>query len=81
MQIRVTSTLAADDEHAVAVSILQMLAALLDVLPVAYAIQIETADARTLTHACAGRSQALSWHRDDGVLGLGFEPSDPDAES
>jgi hypothetical protein len=77
----VTSTLAAGDEHAVAVSILQVLTGLLDVLPVAYAIRIETSDAQTLTHTCTGRSQALSWHRGDGPDGVGFEPSDPDTSA
>ena|SRR5215467_8724345 len=44
MQIRFTSTLTAEDENKIAPAVLNGVARLLELLPIAYVIQIETTD-------------------------------------
>ena len=46
MQIRFTSTLTTDDENRIAPAILKAVADILDVIPVAYMVRIETADSQ-----------------------------------
>ncbi len=46
MNIRFTSSLTPDDENTLAPALLTALGAILDLLPIAYAIRIETADSR-----------------------------------
>jgi hypothetical protein len=53
MHIRVVSSLTPEDEGAIAPSILAMVRRLLDRLPIAYAIRVETMDRRVLHHSAA----------------------------
>jgi hypothetical protein len=53
MDIRVVSSLTPEDEGVIAPSILAMVRRLLDRLPIAYAIRVETANKRVLQHAAA----------------------------
>jgi hypothetical protein len=46
VNIRFTSSLTPEDEHTLAPALLTALGAILDLLPIAYAIRIETADSR-----------------------------------
>ena len=46
MNIRFTSTLSADDENRLAPAVIQLLSGILDMLPIAYVVQIETSDLR-----------------------------------
>jgi len=54
--IRVTSTLTADDENRQAPAVLRALSEILNVLPIAYAIRIDTADAHVYAQSRAGES-------------------------
>lgn len=44
MNIRFTSTLSAEDENRLAPAVIQVISGLLDMLPIAYVVQIETSD-------------------------------------
>jgi len=51
VNIRFTSSLTPDDENAIAPVVLNTLARILDLLPIAYAIRIDTADSRVYLHS------------------------------
>ncbi|HEX7780736.1 MAG TPA: hypothetical protein VF424_15910, partial [Vicinamibacterales bacterium] len=50
MDIRFTSTLTSEDENIVAPAILTALASILDLLPIAYMIRIDTVDSHVYQH-------------------------------
>ena len=50
MNIRFTSSLTPDDENAIAPALLDTVSRILDLLPIAYMIRIETSDAKTYEH-------------------------------
>lgn len=50
MEIRVISSLTPDDEARYAATFLKMLAAVLDNMPITYAIQVELADGAVVNH-------------------------------
>lgn len=50
MDIRFVSTLTADDERYFAPALLRAITAVLDVMPIAYTIRIETVDAQVFQH-------------------------------
>jgi hypothetical protein len=50
VNIRFTSSLTHDDEHMVAPALLKALSAILDLLPIAYSLRIETSDASVYQH-------------------------------
>ena len=50
MDIRFTSSLTPDDENAVAPALLVALSKILDLLPIAYMIRIDTSDSKTFQH-------------------------------
>jgi hypothetical protein len=50
MNIRFTSSLTADDENAIAPALLAAMSKLLDLMPIAYALRIETSDSRVYQH-------------------------------
>jgi hypothetical protein len=50
MNIRFTSSLTPDDENAIAPALLAAMSKLLDLLPIAYALRIETSDSRVYQH-------------------------------
>lgn len=54
MNIRFVSTLTPDDEERVAPGVLNALRLILDSMPLAYTIRIETANGRVFQHAHAG---------------------------
>lgn len=54
MEIRITSTLTPDDENRAARVILENAARLLDLLPIAYVIQIDTSDGHSYHHEAMG---------------------------
>ena len=63
MNIRFISTLTAEDEETFAPALLQAIGSILDRLPIAYTVRIETTGARTFqhTHPAFGRgADALS---------------------
>ena len=51
MNIRFTSSLTPDDENMIAPALLSALAGILDLMPIAYMIRIDTADARVYQHS------------------------------
>jgi hypothetical protein len=51
MNIRFVSTLTADDENQIAPALLKAVGALLDQLPIAYTVRIETTGAQTFQHS------------------------------
>jgi hypothetical protein len=55
VNIRFTSSLTPEDENVVAPALLTAMSALLDLLPIAYALQIETSDSRTYQHSGPNR--------------------------
>jgi hypothetical protein len=50
MNIRFVSTLTADDENQIAPALIKAVGALLDQLPIAYTVRIETTGAQTFQH-------------------------------
>jgi hypothetical protein len=60
MDIRFISTLTAEDEETFAPALLQAIGSILDRLPIAYTVRIETTGSRTFqhTHPAFGRSAA-----------------------
>ena len=59
MEIRFVSSLTAEDENAFAPALLEALGALLDQMPIAYTMRIETTGAQVFQHSSAG-SAALA---------------------
>ncbi|HET9264093.1 MAG TPA: hypothetical protein VFO14_13655 [Vicinamibacterales bacterium] len=51
MNIRFTSTLTADDENQLAPGLVKAIGALLDQLPIAYTVRIETTGAQVFQHS------------------------------
>ena len=58
MEIRFISSLTADDENAFAPALLKAVGALLDQLPIAYTVRIETTGAQVFQHTHALGEQA-----------------------
>jgi hypothetical protein len=54
MEIRFISSLTAEDENAFAPALLKAMGALLDQLPIAYTMRIETIGAQVFQHASGG---------------------------
>jgi hypothetical protein len=50
VHIELTSTLTHDDENRLAPAVLKALSGVLDMLPIAYMIRVETTDQQVLTH-------------------------------
>lgn len=67
MRIELTSTLTQEDEDRLAPALLKALSGLLDMLPIAYIIRIETTDEQVLQHASP---HLPTWDR------MGTAPSD-----
>ena len=56
MRIELTSTLTQEDEDRMAPALLKALSGLLDMLPIAYMIRVETTDEQVLQHVSANVS-------------------------
>jgi hypothetical protein len=50
MNIRFTSSLTPEDENTIAPVLIQTIAAILNLLPIAYALRIDTSDAKVYQH-------------------------------
>lgn len=57
MHIEFTSTLTTEDENRLAPAVLKALSGLLDMLPIAYIIRVETTDQNVLEHLNTGLAQ------------------------
>jgi hypothetical protein len=55
VNIRFTSSLTAEDENAIAPAILAAVSGILDLLPLAYVVRIDTADAHVYQHSSPER--------------------------
>jgi hypothetical protein len=75
VRIEVTSTLTQEDENRLAPALMKALSGLMDVLPIAYLIRVETTDEHVLEHVSP---HAASW---EPVGALATEPAGPLAES
>lgn len=76
MEIRFVSSLTAEDENFFAPGLLKAIGAILDQLPIAYTIRIETTGAQVFQHTNAGpeeRGKAASLE----VAGVGFGATVP----
>jgi hypothetical protein len=51
VNIRFTSTLTPEDENAVAPALLRAISSILDLIPIAYVIRIDTSDAQVYQHS------------------------------
>jgi hypothetical protein len=60
MNIRFISTLTADDENQLAPGLLKILGALLDQIPIAYTVRIETTGAQVFQHSHPAFEHALN---------------------
>jgi hypothetical protein len=58
MNIRFTSSLTPEDENRVAPALIKTVAGILDLLPIAYAIRIDTSDANVYQHIGASHEPA-----------------------
>ena len=54
MNIRFTSSLTPEDENTIAPALLKAVAGILDLLPIAYVIRVDTSDANVYQHAGGG---------------------------
>jgi hypothetical protein len=71
MDIRFVSSLTADDENLFAPALLKAVGALLDQLPIAYTVRIETTGAQVFQHTHAGTEDVVrSEQRDDPFGGI-----------
>jgi hypothetical protein len=59
MEIRFVSSLTAEDENRFAPALLKAIAALLDPMPIAYTVRIETTGSQVYQHTHAGQKEAL----------------------
>ena len=75
MRIEITSTLTQDDENRMAAAVLKALSGLLDMLPIAYMIRVETTDEHVLQHM---NTQRPAW---EPIGGVTLETPRPIAES
>ena len=75
MRIEITSTLTQDDENRLASAVLKALSGLMDMLPIAYMVRVETTDEHVLQHMSP---HIASW---DPVTALSTEPTRPIVES
>ena len=57
MNIRFTSSLTPEDENIVAAAIVRILSSILDVLPIAYLLRIDTSDSRVYQQSNANRDR------------------------
>ena len=72
MDIRFVSSLTADDENLFAPALLKAVGALLDQLPIAYTVRIETTGAQVFQHTHAGAEEAKRpGPREDLLGGVG----------
>jgi hypothetical protein len=69
MDIRFVSTLTSDDEEALAPGLVQAISSILDRLPIAYTIRVETTGARVFHHAHPALGHSLPV--DDPVVSTG----------
>lgn len=60
MEIRFVSSLTADDEDLFAPAVLKAVTALLDQLPIAYTLRIETTGAQVFQHTHVGSEQPMA---------------------
>jgi hypothetical protein len=71
MNIRFTSSLTPEDENTVAPALIQTVASILELLPIAYMIRIDTSDSRVYQHSSGGgRSNAALTSARPGLDGL-----------
>ena len=75
MRIELTSTLTQEDEDRLAPALLKALSGLLDMLPIAYMIRVETTDEHVLQHVSP---RILEWD-EVGVVKTS-EPASPTAQ-
>jgi hypothetical protein len=59
MNIRFTSSLTPEDEKALAPVLIQTVASMLELLPIAYMIRIETSDSQVYQHSNGGNRPAI----------------------
>lgn len=67
MDIRFISSLTADDENSFAPGLLKAIGALLDQLPIAYTVRIETTGAQVFQHTHAGAAEPVRTHPLDSL--------------
>jgi hypothetical protein len=72
MNIRFISTLTADDENQLAPGLLKAIGALLDQMPIAYTMRIETTGAQVFQHSHPSFDHALNGDGSQAV----FDPSE-----
>ena len=60
MNIRFTSSLTPDDENVIAPALVKAIAGILDLLPIAYNLRIETSDSQTYQHTGPNTSSSLA---------------------
>lgn len=71
MNIRFTSSLTPEDENLLAPGLIKALACILDMLPIAYVIRIDTSDSQVYQHTGAGPGPAAEPQPDAVRLGGG----------
>jgi hypothetical protein len=75
VHIELTSTLTHDDENRLAPAVLKALSGVLDMLPIAYILRVETTDERVLCHVSTNTSE---W---DPMAALAGDHAQPVVES
>ena len=70
MHIELTSTLTQEDENKLAPAVLKAISGMLDMLPIAYMIRVETTDEHVLQHI----SQTATWDAMPAAVSDGPRP-------
>ena len=75
MNLRFTSTLTPEDENAMAPAVMKALASILDLVPIAYMLRIDTSDCKVYEHTGQGAPQpgAADMLPATALRGLPFE--------
>jgi hypothetical protein len=60
VNIRFTSSLTPDDENAIAPALIKAISGILDLLPIAYNLRIETSDSQTYQHTGPSNSSSAT---------------------
>jgi hypothetical protein len=67
LNIRFTSSLTAEDENLIAPALIKAIGSILDVLPLAYAIRVDTSDGQVFQHGNSGVAMVDEMHHSDSA--------------
>jgi hypothetical protein len=73
VNIRFTSSLTPEDENAIAPALLKAVVGILDLLPIAYSIRIDTSDAQVYQHSGVATDSAVTLRSRPDTAAIAFK--------